>query len=186
MRQKFDAYFDKYEFGLAMLELESFFWDFCDNYIELVKVRLYNQDLHSQTEVESAKYALYSVLLEMLKMFSIYMPFVTEEIYQNTFKSTAKCISVHKLQFAKTIEHVDTNLIDMGNEVCAIVCAVRGFKTENKISLKTALKTVNIVAKNKDFVQSCLSDIKDATCAQQIVISSGKMLEVKVDGIVEN
>ena len=73
MRQKFINYFDKYEVGLAMSELENYFWNFCDNYIELVKVRLYNPDIYGEESKESAQYSCYYVLLEMLKMFGIYL-----------------------------------------------------------------------------------------------------------------
>ena len=38
MRDRFINYFEKYEVGLAMSELETFFWNFCDNYIELVLI----------------------------------------------------------------------------------------------------------------------------------------------------
>jgi valyl-tRNA synthetase len=41
-----DEYLDKFEYGLAKITFEDFFWhDFCDNYLELVKVRLYKPEL---------------------------------------------------------------------------------------------------------------------------------------------
>lgn len=173
MQKRFKNYFEKYEVGLSMNELESFFWDFCDNYIELVKVRLYNPEIYGKKSKESGQYALYNVLLEMLKMFSIYLPHITEEIYQNTFKETVKVKSIHNLTLSALDIDEDEKLINDGDEVCQIVSIVRGFKTDNKISLKTELKLVEITAKNEEFVRSSSSDIKDATCAKDLVITHG-------------
>lgn len=185
MQSKFISYFDKYEVGLAMNELEQFFWDFCDNYIELVKVRLYNPDTYGEEAKQSGQYACYYCLLEMLKMFGIYMPHITEEIYQNTYKKQIKAISLHTLQFEKSPEQASEELIKNGNQVCEIVSNVRGFKTDNKISLKTKLEKVFINAPQLDFIKSCESDIKDATCAQQIIYTIDNKLSTKVEGIVE-
>ena len=41
MEKSFLIYLDDYEVGLALNILEKFFWEFCDNYIEIVKHRLY-------------------------------------------------------------------------------------------------------------------------------------------------
>jgi valyl-tRNA synthetase len=38
-------YLDNYEYGLAKIKFEEFFWrDFCDNYLEMIKVRLYQPE----------------------------------------------------------------------------------------------------------------------------------------------
>lgn len=185
MKTRFVNYLDAYEVGLAMSELESFFWDFCDNYIELVKVRLYNEETHGKEAKESGQYAIYYVLLEMLKMFGIYLPHNCEEIYQNTYKEKLGTISLYKLAFEDLDEKEDKELIKNGNLVCDIVSSVRGYKTDNKISLKTKLTKVDIEAPNADFVKSCLSDILDATCAQKIEIKDAEKLSTKVEGIVE-
>ena len=185
MKAKYVDYFNKYEVGLAMSELESFFWNFCDNYIELVKVRLYNEDKHTASEIESAKYALYNVLLEMLKMFGVYLPHITEEIYQNTFKSTVGALSLHGLEFKDLAVKEDKELNSLGDEVCAVVSSVRGFKTDNKISLKTELEKVVVETANPDFVLGSKGDILDATCARELVVNKGKTLSVKVEGIID-
>ena len=44
-----------------------------DDYIELVKRRLYNPDVYGEKATESAKYACYHILLGLLKMFSIFI-----------------------------------------------------------------------------------------------------------------
>lgn len=186
MSKKFRNYFDKYEVGLAMNELESFFWNFCDNYIELAKVRLYNPEIYGQEAKKSGQFAIYNVLLETLKMFAIYLPHITEEIYQNTFRDSLKVKSIHLLEFAKPIIDEDIQLIKNGDEVCSIVSQVRGFKTDNKISLKTKLERAVITTNNIDFVKSCESDIKDATGIINIKYEKGDNSQIQVEGILED
>ena len=184
MQEKFVNYFEKYEVGLAMGELENFFWNFCDNYIEIVKVRLYNPDIYGVDAQQSGQYALYKTLLEMLKMFGIYLPHITEEIYQNTFKEKEKVVSIHNFTFEKMpVETKDANLIKNGDEVCDIVSRVRGFKTDNKISLKTKLEKIIISTENENFVKSCEADIKAVTSAQNVEYKKGKT-NVDIEGVI--
>ncbi|MBQ3048035.1 MAG: valine--tRNA ligase [Clostridia bacterium] len=183
MRDRFINYFEKYEVGLAMSELETFFWNFCDNYIELVKVRMYNPDIYGQQAKESAQYACYHVLLEMLKMFGIYLPHITEEIYQNTFKDKEKVESIHNFELNELPIKKDLDLIKKGEEVCEIVSKIRGYKTDNKISLKTKLEKVVVSTKNIDFFKSVEDDVKAVTSAQTVEYLEGD-LDVKVEGVI--
>ena len=184
MRKSFISYFDKYEVGLAMSELENYFWNFCDNYIELVKVRLYNPDIYGQKAKESAQYACYYVLLEMLKMFGIYLPHITEEIFQNTFKDKVNASSIHNLELCELPIKEDKDLIKKGEEVCNIVSKIRGFKTDNKLSLKTKLEKVTITTENVDFLKSVEDDVKAVSSANNIIYKEGKT-DVLIEGIIE-
>ncbi len=75
------ANIEKYELGIALAKLYDFMWDeFCDWYIELVKNRLYGEDKESS---ESAQKVLCYVLSNTLCMLHPFIPFVTEEIWQN-------------------------------------------------------------------------------------------------------
>ena len=77
--------FEKYEYSKAKSLIENFFWhDFCDNYLEIVKKRIY----HNKTGKISAQYTLYKTLLSILKMIAPIMPFITEEIYQTYYLDT--------------------------------------------------------------------------------------------------
>ena len=44
MEKSFIKYLDNYEIGLALNILEKFFWNFCDNYIEIVNMDEYYDD----------------------------------------------------------------------------------------------------------------------------------------------
>ena len=71
---------DKFELGIAVGKLYDFIWDeFCDWYIELVKPRLYDADCPSN---KTAQYVLSYVLSHTLQLLHPFMPFITEEIWQ--------------------------------------------------------------------------------------------------------
>jgi valyl-tRNA synthetase len=87
--------FKNYEYSKVKQDVEQFFWnDFCDNYLEIVKKRVY-QSAAGSNEKLSAQYTLYNSLLKILKMLSPIMPFITEEIYQEYFKKFEKDKSIH-------------------------------------------------------------------------------------------
>jgi len=69
----------KYELGIAGQKIYDFIWDeYCDWYIEMVKPRLYGDDLESKL---TAQKVLVSVLRNILKLLHPFMPFITEEIW---------------------------------------------------------------------------------------------------------
>jgi valyl-tRNA synthetase len=68
---------DDYDYAASLRETESFFWWFCDDYIELMKRRRSGDDEGAGSANEAAQRAL-SVLL---RLFAPYLPFATEEVW---------------------------------------------------------------------------------------------------------
>jgi len=86
-------HFESYEYSKTKSEVEQFFWhDFCDDYLEIVKKRVYQGEGKKKL---SAQYTLYKSLLTILKLIAPIMPFVTEEIYQTHFTKSEKDKSIH-------------------------------------------------------------------------------------------
>ncbi len=72
---------DKYELGIAVQKVYDFLWDeFCDWYIEIAKVRLWNRE-NDPAAAGEALYTLRRTLTTALKLLHPFMPFITEEIY---------------------------------------------------------------------------------------------------------
>ena len=72
---------EKFELGIAVQKLYDFIWDcFCDWYIELKKTDLYSDD---EAAAQNARQVLVYVLDKILKLLHPFMPFITEEIWQN-------------------------------------------------------------------------------------------------------
>lgn len=75
---------DQYEIGLARHEIDDLFWkDFCDDYLEIVKDRLYKPHIHGEKERCATQYTIYYALLNILKLYAIYIPHQTEWIGYN-------------------------------------------------------------------------------------------------------
>ncbi|MBU5342605.1 valine--tRNA ligase [Caldifermentibacillus hisashii] len=72
---------EKYEFGEVGRALYNFIWDdFCDWYIEMAKLPLYSED---ETAKKTTRSVLAYVLDQTMRLLHPFMPFITEEIWQN-------------------------------------------------------------------------------------------------------
>jgi valyl-tRNA synthetase len=138
--QSFLNYLEDYEVGLGLNTLEKFFWNFCDNYIEIVKHRLYRPEEFGDKARFSGQKTIYTILYKLLQNFSIYFPFVTEEIFQGIFNN-------HESIHTTVIEPLDLDFKDeikYGNQINEIISKARGVKTDQNVSLKTPIKNIEL------------------------------------------
>jgi valyl-tRNA synthetase len=72
---------DNYQFGEAGRQIHDFLWgEYCDWFLEIAKLRLYGEDAEAKATVQRV---LVVVLERTLRLLHPFMPFVTEEIWQN-------------------------------------------------------------------------------------------------------
>ena len=162
--------FLNYEYSHTKLQAETFFWHtFCDNYLEIIKDRIYNPDKRGTDARISAQYGLYNSLLTIIKLMAPIMPFITEELYQAYFRQHEKAKSVHLAKWPELKMH-DEHAEKVGDFVVEVLDFVRKKKSEKKASLKTPVKNLTIRAKieEKDFEEIEL-DLKAATSAETII-----------------
>ncbi|MBI2659003.1 class I tRNA ligase family protein [Candidatus Woesearchaeota archaeon] len=180
--------FMDYEYSHTKLAAETFFWHtFCDNYLEIIKDRLYNVDKRGEDARISAQYGLYNALLAIIKLMAPVMPFITEELYQLYFRKHEKTKSVHLAKWPE-IKMIDEHAERIGDFVVSVVEFARKQKTMKKLSLKTPIKTLTIKAKIEEIdFDEVEAEIKAATSAEQIIFepTRGKHPEKDVEVQVE-
>ncbi len=144
MEKQFINYLDNFEVGLGLNILEKFFWNFCDNYIEIVKHRLYRPEEFGNARRYSGQKTCYMILYKLLQNFSIYFPFITEEIYQGIYHQDK---SIHNTNII-TLPYNFNDEIKDGDDLVTIIGNIRGIKTNNNVSLKTKVKTMELSLNN--------------------------------------
>lgn len=133
------SYMEKHEVGIARQIVDEFFWkDYCDNYLELVKDRLYKPEIHGEKNRLSAQYALYTVFLGIIKLYAVFVPHITEELYQSYFTRFEDKISLHQ-QLWEKISDIDMESINLGEILKKTLLETRKYKSERNLSLKESI-----------------------------------------------
>ncbi len=123
---------ERYEIGIAATKLYDFAWDdFCDWYIELVKPRLFETNTNEATK-KSAQQVLLYVLTDILKALHPFMPFITEEIYQN-IPHAKESIMIDDYPIFRNELVFDAEESEM-NKVMDLIKAVRNRRSEMNIA----------------------------------------------------
>ncbi len=163
--------FDAYEYFRAKQTIEAFFWkDFCDNYLELIKSRMYEPK--NPEHKKSAQHALYTCLSAIVRLMSPFTPFITEEVYHLYLKEKEGHKSVHLSKWPE-MPALNEQAELAGNAAVAILAAIRKKKSEMKLSMKAPVK--RLVIDTKIDISGVLDDLKAATAAEKIEI--GKATE---------
>ena len=172
MENQFIKYLDEYEIGLALNHLEKFFWNFCDNYIEIVKHRLYRPEEFGAEARYSGQKTIYMILHKLLQYFSIFFPYISEEIYQEIY---AKEKSIHLTEI-KLFNYEYEKELDLGEKIIDIIGHIRAEKTSNSVSLKTPVKLfdISLSEEMKDAVNEAIKDFKATLFIEELKISKAK------------
>lgn len=160
-------YFAKNEYAGALEQTEKCFWNFCDNYLEIVKERAYN------SENPSAVATLMYTIDTFLSLFAPFCPYITEEVYQCRPWGETKGASLHVTHWPKT-SGMDQNT-SLYDDTVAVVEMVRKTKADAKRSLRTTVIDLVIAGQSVDTLKLAESDIKNVTKAQKVEF-------VKTDG----
>lgn len=162
-----------YDYAVAKSETEVFFWtEFADNYLEMVKKRLYGDD---PIEKATAQYVLETVVLSTVQLFAPFLPFVTDRIYQGLFAESSGITSVHNSAWPVVDEAlVDEAAEKAGNSMVEIASTVRRFKSEQGMGLGEELAELQIQTTDAtlaELLQTAVVDLISITRAQTVVIS---------------
>jgi valyl-tRNA synthetase len=159
--------FEAFDYARALERTEQFFWWFCDDYVELVKVRAYRGA--NDPGAQSAVAALNLALSALQRLFAPMLPFVTEEIW-----SWWQDGSIHNAPWP-TSNALGATGVDILDPVCEVLAVIRRAKTEAKTSQRTpvAVATVTADATFIAAVQTGQADLIDAGTVENLRFVEG-------------
>ncbi len=173
-----DQGYSNYEYYTAMTALEQFFWhEFCDNYLEFVKYRVYGEDPNSK---RAAQKTLRIVLLETLKMLAPIVAFTTEEIYNQVFVR-GEPQSIHKSEWPKEPpERIDEVSEKMGEVLVKVVGEIRKYKSINRISLKEEIEKLKVSASDEEIavINKLREEISKIAHVKELELVKGESIAV--------
>lgn len=168
--------FDNYDYARALQITESFFWQFTDDYVELIKDRAYGAA--GETEQASVLAALATTLDSLLRLFAPFLPFATEEVW-----SWWRTGSVHRAEWPAALEITGGDTTMLGTVGIAL-SGIRKAKSEAKVKQRTEVLAATITATASLVAQleAGLGDLKAAANAQEITLETGDG-ELTVSGV---
>ncbi|MEY4400927.1 MAG: valyl-tRNA synthetase [Actinomycetota bacterium] len=180
--------FEDLDYARALERTESFFWWFCDDYVELVKTRAYGRvsadgaparAADCSPDELSARHALYRALSALQRLFAPHMPFCTDEVW-----SWWQDGSVHRAEWPTSTEQRGASkdseiLLDTASTVLS---EIRRTKTEAKVSQRAKVSEVVVTcdASQAEAVANAHSDLVKAGSVAELSTISGSTLAVAV------
>ncbi len=171
--------FEGYDYARALERTESFFWGFCDDYLELVKSRAYGGQ--GAEPAASANRALTLSLSTMLRLFAPFLPFVTEEVW-----SWWKEGSIHRAPWPSADElrqpagrDADPRRLDVAS---AVLGEIRKAKTVAQASMRADVARVVVrdTSERLAALASVAGDVRDAGRIADLVTEEADSLSVEV------
>jgi valyl-tRNA synthetase len=169
-----------FDYTTALESTERFFWSFCDDYLELVKQRAYDDG--GGAAAQSARLSLRSALSVLLRLFAPVLPFCAEEAWSWWHDD-----SVHTNPWpapATTGRAAGTGLITMA---ATVIGAIRKAKSEARQSMRAPVRTVRVQgpASQLESLRPVIADITAAGNVGTFVLKPGGEPELQIDVLLE-
>ena len=127
--------YEDFEFGEVARAIYNFTWDdFASNYLEMTKVDFASNDQERKINTCAI---LCNVLTNIVKLLHPFMPFVTEEIYQNFYEDSIT-ISSWPTTFN---ESLDDEIANKAEKLFEIISSIRNIRSEKNVGMS---KKINI------------------------------------------
>ncbi len=151
---------EAYQFDEAFKAVRGFTWDIlADNYIELVKARLYGED---ESGKQAARYTLYVAIDALSRLLAPFAPFFAEEMFSRIGDG-----SVHVKEWPKACESlIDADIEQSGEFIKDVASSVRRYKSEHGMALNAPLAKIEIYGSLAD-----ITDVLGATNSPVEVIA---------------
>jgi len=170
------AAFAAYDYSRALKLTEEFFWQFCDDYLELVKDRAYGEG----PGADSARTALRTVVSTVLRLFAPFLPYVTEEAWSmartgeedrplpgfsaGSIHRSAWPTATEIRELLKNSDEPSAGEVSVLAVAADVLRQIRKTKSDAKKSVRAEVETVVVrdVTARITAVQAVLRDLKSA------------------------
>ncbi len=173
------AHMDSYRWDRAMKVLEDFFWGvFADHYIEAVKHRL---------DEANTKFVLFTVGYGILRAFAPFLPFVTEDAYQNFFKDKVGLESIHLSPWPTPDFHYPEEA-RLGETLKEVIAAIRREKAERGLSPAAPMSRVLVFAEGEvlEALKAESDEIAGAMRVRKLEVADKGALERRISALRPN
>lgn len=173
--------FESYDHTRALEATETFFWTFCDDYLELVKDRAYGGERWSAEATASARSALGLALDTLLRLLAPTLPFATEEVW-----SWWREGSVHRAPWpvAAPLREAADGAGPAGLPAAGrALAALRKVKSEAKVSMRVGIvrAELGVPAAELPLVEAAADDVRAAGRVTDLVLVAD---EAATDAVV--
>ena len=128
---------DRYDYAQTMKDVEYFLWhELADHYLEMIKSSIYENK-----NVDSIKFTLYTIGLGILKLFSPFIPHITDEIFSKFYKQFEEVRSIHISDWPEPIL-IDNEKEKGGEFLKNYISKIRAYKSGQGIALNTKLNAI--------------------------------------------
>ena len=185
-----DASLSDYRFDEASNDVYQFFWgDFCDWYIEMVKLRLEFGEAADNTSASAALTTLLAVFEAALRLLSPFMPFITEEIWHAFYDDATPAKSIALTRFPRPSDMaMDDASVAAMETLQQMIVTIRGLRKEIGVPEKeTALvsiygsREVVALAKENLTVLSRMARIKNMQFASEPLLGDNARSTAEFD-----
>ena len=130
-----NAKYEDFEFGEVARAIYNFTWDdFASNYLEMTKVDFASDDKSRKINTCAI---LTNVLTNIVKLLHPFMPFVTEEIYQNFFDES---ITISNWPTSSN-KNLSEDIANKAEKLFKIISSIRNIRSEKNVGMS---KKINI------------------------------------------
>ena len=170
-----------YDYAWVLQHTETFFWDFCDNYLELVKSRRYGD--FGEQAAGSANSTMLVVLSVLQRLLAPYLPFVTDEVWSWWQEG-----SVHAAPWPTDVEVLgavgqpDPGASDAYRRTTEVLAAIRKKKSERSLSAGAFLEraVVRCPGELRHALQAGVADLQAAVRADALEFEDAPAFDVEV------
>ncbi len=165
------AALDSYDYARALERTEAFFWSFCDDYLEMVKSRAYEDSVGPGPT--SARAALGRALSVQLRLLAPFVPFVTEEAWSWWHDGSIHVAPWPEAdELAPAHEGGDVAVLDMA---ASVLGEIRRVKTTAQQSMRARVEKLTVIDTPERLALLALAegDVRDAGGVDELVTEPG-------------